>query len=511
MRKSHFVLLISLLCLVLISTFVSAKNCGGTINCSCGDTVTSDHNMTYDILDCPNDGLILERGTILDCKGHTIDGVNASSSKGIVISYAHMVDITNCNIQDFQFGIFLHNSEYSHVLWNTIHNNERGIYTKDLGGTRTSDAVIESNTITDNVWGIWWETKEAGSPNTIKSNIIKNNSYRGIARDGNSRTWIMDNWIEGNYQGLVYNTGSKDEIWGNTFLDNVLHNGYEGYINSNDWDYGKGNTWSDFRTNPGYPNEYHIPGYGGGGGIDHFPKLYPSNPPNKPNTPTGPNSGVTLKEYTFTASTTDPEDDDIFYMWDAEGNVSDWMGPYNSGESINVSYLWTVPDIYNIKVKAKDIYGYESDWSDVLLVNITETDTYFFDNSDPEFFTIYGKWKKLNYLNAHNKNLRYVQNGIGISLSAWRVDKVIFPGNYNVYVWKFEHQLQSKSATNAKYAIIDKDGTYGWFEVDQSTPGNEWIPIGNFSFNNDFTQGVFINDNADGVVIADAIKLVYIG
>jgi hypothetical protein len=39
-----------------------------------------------------------------------------------------------------------------------------------------------------------------------------------------------------------------------------------------------------------------------------------------------------------------------------------WIGPYNSGEAVNISHPWNKPGTYIIKAKAKDIHGNESDW-----------------------------------------------------------------------------------------------------------------------------------------------------
>jgi C1A family cysteine protease len=60
----------------------------------------------------------------------------------------------------------------------------------------------------------------------------------------------------------------------------------------------------------------------------------------------------------------DPELDDIYYYIDwGDGFVNEWIGPYNSGESLNLRHYWYFSGRYTIKVKAKDIYGFESDWT----------------------------------------------------------------------------------------------------------------------------------------------------
>ncbi len=96
-----------------------------------------------------------------------------------------------------------------------------------------------------------------------------------------------------------------------------------------------------------------------------------NNPPNKPTTPTGPASGKPGVSYLYTTSTTDPDGDLVSYMWDwGDGTVSSWLGPFNSGATATATHSWTEQGTYSIKVKAKDIYGDESDWSDPLAITM---------------------------------------------------------------------------------------------------------------------------------------------
>jgi hypothetical protein len=79
----------------------------------------------------------------------------------------------------------------------------------------------------------------------------------------------------------------------------------------------------------------------------------------------GPTGGCRNKEYTFTAQTTDPEGDDIFYLFDwGDGEKSDWIGPVNSGEAVSESHAWTYTGTYNVTVRAKDESGSMSRWCD---------------------------------------------------------------------------------------------------------------------------------------------------
>jgi hypothetical protein len=96
-----------------------------------------------------------------------------------------------------------------------------------------------------------------------------------------------------------------------------------------------------------------------------------NKPPETPNQPDGPNELVEDKEYTFTTQTSDPEGEQIYYLFDwGDGTDSGWIGPYNSGTIAEESHIWFDPGEYNITVRAKDINGFESHWSDPLKINV---------------------------------------------------------------------------------------------------------------------------------------------
>jgi len=92
--------------------------------------------------------------------------------------------------------------------------------------------------------------------------------------------------------------------------------------------------------------------------------------PSKPHKPAGPNNGVPNMEYGFTTKSTAPKDP-IYYKWDwGDGTFSDWMGRYNSNEICEATHTWKEKGSYNIRVKAKDVDGWESPWSDPLAVSM---------------------------------------------------------------------------------------------------------------------------------------------
>lgn len=99
--------------------------------------------------------------------------------------------------------------------------------------------------------------------------------------------------------------------------------------------------------------------------------IYNNSPPQKPSRPDGPPVGRPGISYTYSTSSVDSNGEPIFYKFDwDDGSFSEWIGPFNSGQTITCSHIWDAKGSYAIKVKAKDIYGGESFWSDPLPVSM---------------------------------------------------------------------------------------------------------------------------------------------
>ena len=146
--------------------------------------------------------------------------------------------------------------------------------------------------------------------------------------------------------------------------------------------------------------------YGGGGLTKYYFEEYnvlgdssvkiwrtnPSDPPETPSVPDGPARGVYNREYSFTSSTTEPDGESIFYIFDwDDGNFSEWLGPYISGEMVTSSYSWSAIGDYQIRVRAKDINGVQSPWSEPHAISIV-------DNNPPNIPTIVGPTKFIPFV-----------------------------------------------------------------------------------------------------------------
>ena len=78
----------------------------------------------------------------------------------------------------------------------------------------------------------------------------------------------------------------------------------------------------------------------------------------------GPTFGFTDEEYSFETTTSDPDSDELYYQWnwgDGKG-LSEWIGPFASGETCITTNSWVDGD-YDVQVRAKDDFGAETEWS----------------------------------------------------------------------------------------------------------------------------------------------------
>jgi hypothetical protein len=189
--------------------------------------------------------------------------------------------------------------------------------------------------------------------------------------------------------GVVYNTASG---WGQFYCTNSssahqqklfwdyffdMENNSQSYGN---WQFGKGHAWSKDMMAPminwgDYQESRSTIGCCllFGDPAQQLKSPTPSDAPAKPTKPVGPTLGIWNVEYAYTSSTTDPNTDQIFYLFDwGDGQTSGWLGPFDSGVVGVGSHVWTELGTYDVKVKARDVWGAGSKWSDPLAVTITD-------------------------------------------------------------------------------------------------------------------------------------------
>lgn len=153
-----------------------------------------------------------------------------------------------------------------------------------------------------------------------------------------------------------------------------------------------------------------------------------NNPPNTPDSPDGPHQCNTRSWHLYRVNTTDPEGDKISYKmdWD-DGTQSDWTDFIDSGDFAYFEIKWNTWGIYNVRVKAKDIHGAESDWSPPLPVTVCK-------NKEPlQFYKIIKQNPDLYSNKVKNYNLEPNVLPIEINIRPCSVE-FIYLGEGSIWV-----------------------------------------------------------------------------
>jgi hypothetical protein len=100
----------------------------------------------------------------------------------------------------------------------------------------------------------------------------------------------------------------------------------------------------------------------------------PNDPPKKPSLPNGPNHAETDDVQEFSVQTDDPNNDDIRYGWDWDGDetIDEWTAYAPSGVLTSIYHEWTKAGSYTVRVQAEDNKGARSEFSDGITVVISD-------------------------------------------------------------------------------------------------------------------------------------------
>lgn len=281
--RSAWVVLLGLL-LGLVSAGVVLLDSGEAsagVAVACGDTITSDITLAADLLDCPNNGIIIGADDItLDLNGHTIDGdgelfetcsegdfcdtgvgndghggvrvingsvtgfdvgvfiysaardriVNVSSSTnssfGFVLVESTRIVVRNSsgsdNIPPDGDGLSLFGSDHVRIVGNTFARNGLGMHVSD-----SSDNVFRGNVIarTQDSLGMLVE----GDRNQIRGNVCRRNGICVLIGQGDGNV-VARNRVRGGQDGFAVENGSDNLLVENRIVETSGSGIYLGLI-----------------------------------------------------------------------------------------------------------------------------------------------------------------------------------------------------------------------------------------------------------------------------------------
>lgn len=239
-------------------------------------------------------------------------------------------------------------------------------------------------------------------------------------------------------------------------------------------------------------------------------------------------------------ASTDPRhraQEKVTYTYDAVGNVTNVSAPPSEGQSVRNDTVythfdngwvktstdpWEIKTTYDYnewglqtqrtltsaggstrtmgwsyypdgKLKAKSDEGIPEDQPVVLV-----------DNTDKQNVETSGNWPhSTNVRGYHGINYQYNGKGTGADTFTWILN-IPQDGDYTVYV---KYARGNDRATNAPFTITH-DGGEETKRVNQQQNGGQWNELGTYAFTEGNAASITLTDDADGTVIADAVKLV---
>ena len=167
----------------------------------------------------------------------------------------------------------------------------------------------------------------------------------------------------------------------------------------------------------------------------------------------GPSQGGNGIPFNFSVVASDPQGGQVYYKWDwGDGNVTEWLGPFNSNVTTTETYAWVHDGNYSIRVKARDIGGGESNWSEIHPISIAEQVNF----SNIKLGTIYIKLFSFNRSFIYSNFLERL--GVVVILSSHELDIQAYATDIvKTVTFKAMNQLAVEDMV-----IVDDNGSDGF-------------------------------------------------
>lgn len=117
----------------------------------------------------------------------------------------------------------------------------------------------------------------------------------------------------------------------------------------------------------------------------------------------------------------------------------------------------------------------------------------------------YAVWPDAWRIHGHN-TCYFSQAGDQSAQAIW-TPVIGYPGKYEIFEW---HPADQSFTRKAKYTI-EHLGRADQVEIDQRVNGGKWNSLGVFELNVGESNRIKVVNNSSGILVADAVKLVFIG
>jgi hypothetical protein len=197
---------------------------------SCGDTITVDTKLAKDLVNCPNNGIVIGADNItLDLNGHVIDGDGAEFSDcppdeacdiGILDFDHRGVTIKGGDVREFTFGALVVGASDSHVTGLVLKNHFfSGLLVAESSRSEIDGLTVSGNGLTTDQAGVdIFDSDHL----TLASNAVFANGDIGFFVSGLDDGRFEENSIAGHPEtGILLDHGNRNDFGRNRFSNNV--------------------------------------------------------------------------------------------------------------------------------------------------------------------------------------------------------------------------------------------------------------------------------------------------
>jgi len=199
----------------------------------CGDTITADTTLDSDLVDCPNNGIVIGADDItLDLNGHTVGGDGTEFAGcpetefcdfGLLNDGHDGVTLRNGSVREFAFGALVVSARHNRVVDLTVSRNAgTGIVLFRSSRNRLIANSARANGRQLDQGGI---SLNRSHHNLVKRNALRRNGDLGVFMEKSDNNQIRRNRMRGNPEGGVIAEGE-----GNVFSRNRMFRGGGGIL-----------------------------------------------------------------------------------------------------------------------------------------------------------------------------------------------------------------------------------------------------------------------------------------
>ncbi len=189
----------------------------GVVGVGCGAVLTTDTTLTFDLLDCVGDGLLVGADNItLNLNGHLVDGdgVDDPTNVGIRVAGHRGVRVTNGTVQGFYRGVVFESSPSGIASSLTVRqSSRRGIVF--VGGSDGAQ-VVDNVSVDNGASGIAVVTSDGAT--VVGNRSERNPGGGGVRLEGATRATVTRNRLIDDQTGMQIEHADSNSIVDNTII-----------------------------------------------------------------------------------------------------------------------------------------------------------------------------------------------------------------------------------------------------------------------------------------------------